>query len=84
MLPASLKLTVRYCSYAAVSRSAGVSGYIGATADEQALIEIDEETGLFGEDLRLIKRGQPLTVEDEKLGGSSLPFPCQRPQQGQD
>jgi len=49
-------------------RWAGVSGYIGATAEEQALIEIGEETGLFGEDIRLIKRGQPLTVEDEKLG----------------
>ena len=56
-------------------RWAGVSGYIEATADEQALIEIGEETGLFGEDLRLIKRGQPLTVEDEKLGVSWVVHP---------
>ena len=47
---------------------AGVSGYIETTADEQALTEIEEETSLSGEDLELIKRGKPLSVEDEKLG----------------
>jgi len=46
---------------------AGVSGYIDDTADKQALVEIEEETGLCGEDLRLIKRGKPLATEDEKL-----------------
>ena len=56
-------------------RWAGVSGYIEATADEQALIEVGEETALFGEDIRLIKRGQPLTVEDEKLGMSWVVHP---------
>jgi len=51
-------------------RWAGVSGYIEAktTADEQALTEINEETGLFGEELKLIDRGEPLSIRDEKLG----------------
>jgi len=49
-------------------RWAGVSGYIETTADEQALTEITEETGLSQEDLALIKSGDPLTIEDEKLG----------------
>ena len=49
-------------------RWAGVSGYIETTADEQALTEIEEETSLSGEDLKLIKRGRPLVVKDDKLG----------------
>jgi len=49
-------------------RWAGVSGYIEKTVDEQALTEIEEEAGLCGEDLQLIKKGKPLAVEDEKLG----------------
>ena len=49
-------------------RWAGVSGYIETTADEQALIEIEEETSLVGEDLKLIRKGKPLTAEDEQLG----------------
>ena len=49
-------------------RWAGVSGYIETTADEQALTEIREETNLSGEDLELVKKGKPLSVEDEKLG----------------
>lgn len=47
---------------------AGVSGYIETTADEQALVEIGEETGLSHEDLKLIKRGKPLSIKDERLG----------------
>jgi 8-oxo-dGTP diphosphatase len=47
---------------------AGVSGYIEGTPDEQALIEIEEEAGLRGEDITLIRRGEPLTAEDEELG----------------
>ena len=47
---------------------AGVSGYIETTADEQALTEIEEETSLSGEDLKLIKKGRPLEVKDDKLG----------------
>ena len=50
-------------------RWAGVSGYIEArtTADEQAFIEIEEETRLCRKDFKLIKRGKPLPIEDEKL-----------------
>jgi len=47
---------------------AGVSGYVETTADEQALVEIEEETSLNGEDLKLVKRGKPLVIKDEKLG----------------
>jgi len=49
-------------------RWAGVSGYIDKTADEQALTEIEEETSLSSAELKLIKRGRPLTIKDEKLG----------------
>ena len=49
-------------------RWAGVSGYIETTADEQALTEIAEETSLSREDIELIRKGEPLTIEDEKLG----------------
>jgi len=49
-------------------RWAGVSGYIETTADKQALVEIKEETSLSGEDIKLIKKGRPLEVKDEKLG----------------
>ena len=48
-------------------RWAGVSGYVETTADEQALLEIEEETSLCGEDLRLIKKGKPLLIKDGKL-----------------
>ena len=47
---------------------AGVSGYMDKTADEQALLEIEEETSLSAADLKLIKKGKPLAIEDEKLG----------------
>jgi 8-oxo-dGTP diphosphatase len=46
---------------------AGVSGYIESTADEQALTEIEEETGLERDDVEMIKKGEPLAVEDEGL-----------------
>ena len=49
-------------------RWAGVSGYIETTADEQALVEIKEETTLSSEDLKLIKRGRPLPIKDEEFG----------------
>jgi 8-oxo-dGTP diphosphatase len=49
---------------------AGVSGYIeeNKTADEQALLEIREETGLFAADVQLINKSTPLVVDDEELG----------------
>ena len=49
-------------------RWAGVSGYIETTADEQALVEIKEETSLSEEELKLIKKGKPLPIKDEGLG----------------
>jgi len=49
-------------------RWAGVSGYIEQTDDEQAVTEIEEETGLRKQDVRPIRKGVPLLVEDEKLG----------------
>ena len=49
-------------------RWAGVSGYIETTPDEQALIEIAEEAGLGGEDIILVRKGKPLTIEDVELG----------------
>ncbi len=49
-------------------RWAGVSGYIETTADEQALTEIAEETSLSAEEVKLVRKGKPLAVEDKKLG----------------
>jgi hypothetical protein len=49
-------------------RWAGVSGYIETNADEQALVEIEEGTSLCWKDLKLIKRGKPLPIKDERLG----------------
>jgi 8-oxo-dGTP diphosphatase len=46
---------------------AGVSGYIESTADEQALTEIEEETSLKRDEVALLKKGEPLAVEDEEL-----------------
>jgi ADP-ribose pyrophosphatase YjhB (NUDIX family) len=56
-------------------RWAGVSGYMEATADEQALVEIKEETSLGREDLKLIKRGKPLAIKDEDLGSKWVVHP---------
>ena len=46
---------------------AGVSGSIDddRTADEQAAVELEEETGLSGRDVELIRRGEPLVIHDE-------------------
>ena len=49
-------------------RWAGVSGYVEKTPDEQALVEIAEETGLNEKDIKMVRKGKPLPVEDEKLG----------------
>jgi 8-oxo-dGTP pyrophosphatase MutT (NUDIX family) len=45
---------------------AGVSGYVELTPDAQALLEIAEETGLSREDIKLVKKGEPLRLEDRK------------------
>jgi hypothetical protein len=47
---------------------AGVSGYIETSADEQALVEIEEETSLSRQDVELIRKGKPLPIEDKRLG----------------
>lgn len=49
---------------------AGVSGYLekDTTADEQVLTEIQEETGLSAEDVSLVRKSQPLLVDDTSLG----------------
>ena len=48
---------------------AGISGSVdkGKTVDEQAVLEIEEETGLSGDQLKLIKKGQPLSFYDMNL-----------------
>ena len=55
-------------------RWTGVSGYIETTADEQALVEIEEETGLCREDVELVEKGSPLRAEDEGVRWVVYPF----------
>lgn len=47
----------------------GISGAIdkGRTADEQALLEVIEETGLSEQDIELVKKGEPFVFDDEAL-----------------
>lgn len=56
-------------------RWAGVSGYMEKTADEQAFVELMEETGLDKDDVELVRKGEPLPVDDEKLGVRWLVHP---------
>ena len=46
---------------------AGVSGYVEAPPDEQAFTEINEETGLDIDEIELVKKGEPLAIDDEEL-----------------
>jgi len=50
-------------------RWAGVSGYIeeGNSPFEQALEEMREEAGLKEEDIRLLREGVPLEVDDKEI-----------------
>ena len=50
-------------------RWAGISGSIdaGRTADEQALVEIEEETSVSRWQVQLVKKGKPLLIADETL-----------------
>jgi 8-oxo-dGTP diphosphatase len=52
------------------ARWAGISGFLetGVTPDEQAYTEIREETGLQGEQLRMLKRGTIVEHEDASIG----------------
>ncbi|MFC1980389.1 NUDIX domain-containing protein [Chloroflexota bacterium] len=56
---------------------AGISGTVDddKTADEQAVVEIEEETSLSGEDVELIRKGKPLAFDDEKLGVRKVVHP---------
>jgi len=47
---------------------AGVSGYVESPPDKQALIEINEETGLSTGDIQLLKQGKSLVIDDDVLG----------------
>jgi len=51
-------------------RWAGISGLVdvGRTADEQALVEIEEETNIPKEQVELIKKGKPILVTHEDIG----------------
>jgi 8-oxo-dGTP diphosphatase len=55
----------------------GVSGSIdnGRTADEQALIEIEEETGLSRDDIMLVKKGEPLVFDDKSIQVTKIVYP---------
>ncbi len=56
---------------------AGVSGVIDddKMADGQVLVEIEEETGLSGEDIELIRKGEPLVIDDEELRVRKVVYP---------
>jgi 8-oxo-dGTP diphosphatase len=52
------------------ARWGGISGFVeeGVTPDEQAFTEIREETGLQREQVRMLRRGAIVEVEDAALG----------------
>jgi 8-oxo-dGTP diphosphatase len=56
---------------------AGISGSLdkGKTADEQAWLEIEEETGLSGDDIQLVKKGEPLIFDDDDIGVRKVVYP---------
>jgi 8-oxo-dGTP diphosphatase len=45
-------------------RWSGISGYLEHEPLEQALIEVREETGLSGDEIELVKQGEPLQILD--------------------
>jgi 8-oxo-dGTP diphosphatase len=49
-------------------RWAGVSGYLEDNPEDQAYTEISEETDLGRNDVKLLKKGTPYTIEDDELG----------------
>ncbi len=51
------------------ARWAGISGFLetGVTPDEQAYTEIREETGLQGDQIRMLKRGKVIEYEDTSI-----------------
>jgi len=55
----------------------GVAGHVEKddAVDERAIMEIEEETGLKREQLRMIKRGEPFAVRDKNIGTEFLVHP---------
>ena len=49
---------------------AGISGFVepNVTPDEQAYVEIGEETALLPEQVRMLRRGEVVEYRDESLG----------------
>lgn len=47
---------------------AAVSGYLDGEPEEQAFTEIEDETGLHGRRLLLVRKGEALTVDDAAIG----------------
>lgn len=58
-------------------RWAGISGSVddGRTADEQALVEIEEETSVPREQVALIRKGKPILITHEDIGLQTLVHP---------
>ncbi len=58
-------------------RWAGISGSIddGRTADEQALVEIEEETSVSRGQVELIKKGNPILIADKALSLTKVVHP---------
>jgi len=56
---------------------AGISGSLDSdkTSDEQAIVEIEEETGLSREHIKLIKKGKPLIIDDDILNIRKVIYP---------
>lgn len=57
---------------------AGISGSLDDndnSADEQALVEIEEETGLSRDDMALVKKGDPLIFNDDNFQVRKVIYP---------
>jgi len=54
---------------------AGVSGYMETSDIRQALTEISEETELYKNDLKLVRKGEPLEVIDRSLNRKWIVHP---------
>ena len=54
---------------------AGVSGYIETDALDQAFTEIREETGLFNNNIKLVRQGKPLVIIDKSLNRKWIVHP---------
>jgi ADP-ribose pyrophosphatase YjhB (NUDIX family) len=65
------------CVSTYMGKWAGISGRLDKDkiADEQAIVEIEEETGLSGNDIKLIKKGAPLIFDDENLNLRKTIYP---------